>query len=115
MTQTRTLHVLNQAQLAEIAKLFASLSEPNRLRILQVLGDQSLTVSQVLEATGLKQANASKQLASLYSAGLLERIPEGTTVRYRIKDPMIFDLCSLVCAKLARDAQNEAKSWKGMG
>jgi DNA-binding transcriptional ArsR family regulator len=89
------------------------LSEPNRLKILQALRESPLTVKQVLEATGLKQANASKQLATLHAAGILERSPEGTSVTYCIKDPMIFELCGLVCGKLARDAQKDAKAWKG--
>ena len=100
---------LGEAQLEAVAELFAILSEPTRLRILQLLQDGPASVGEIVEALDLKQANASKQLGILYQAGVLGREKEGNTVRYSIKMPLVFDLCGLVCNGLRVEAEAKLK------
>lgn len=99
-----SLHRLPPRQLQAVARMFGLLSEPARLQVLQALGDGPRTVGELVAATGLKQANLSKHLGMLFNAGLVGRSKEGNFVRYSIAEPMIFDLCRLVCDKLQRDA-----------
>ena len=96
---------LSAAQLAGVARLFAVLSEPSRLALLQTLRGGPRTVNQLVEACGLKQANVSKQLAILHDSHLVRRERDGNSIRYEIADPMVFSLCNLVCSKMVRDAQ----------
>lgn len=100
---------LSQAQLEHVARLFRTLGEPTRLAILQALQPGPLTVGEIVDRTGGKQANVSKQLGQLHDAGLVERTRDGLHVHYEISDPMIFELCGLVCGKLKRDAKAQAK------
>jgi DNA-binding transcriptional ArsR family regulator len=102
---TRKSKIMSAAQLAVVSRLFAVLSEPSRLALLQALHDGPLTVNELVEATGLKQANVSKQLAILFDSHLVKREREGTSIRYEISDPMVFSLCNLVCGKMAKDAK----------
>ena len=99
--------LLDLEQLQAVARLFEVLAEPTRLDILQNLKQKSLSVNEIVSATDCKQANVSKQLGILHDAGLLDRRREGNQVFYSIADPMIFDLCSLVCGKLRKDAQQQ--------
>jgi len=96
---------LSSGQLLAVSRLFAVLSEPSRLVLLQILHAGPLTVSQLMETSGMKQANVSKHLAVLFDHHLVKREREGTSVRYQIADPMIFALCELVCGKMERDAR----------
>jgi DNA-binding transcriptional ArsR family regulator len=96
---------LGEAQIGAVAELFAVLSEPTRLRILQLLQDGPASVSEIVDALGIKQANASKQLGILHQAGVLGRAKEGNTVRYSIRMPLVFDLCGLVCNGLRAEAE----------
>jgi DNA-binding transcriptional ArsR family regulator len=96
---------MSLGQLEVVARLFAALSEPSRLILLQALHDGPLTVSELVEACDLKQANVSKHLGVLYDHRLVKRERDGISVRYQIADPMIFSLCDLVCGKMARDAK----------
>jgi DNA-binding transcriptional ArsR family regulator len=100
---------LGEAQLEVVAELFAILSEPTRLRILQLLQDGPASVGEIVEGLDLKQANASKQLGILYQAGVLGREKQGNTVRYSIKMPLVFDLCGLVCNGLRAEAEAKLK------
>ena len=96
---------LSAAQLGAVARLFAVLSEASRLALLQALHDGPLTVNELVAASGMKQANVSKQLAILHDQHLVKREREGTSIRYEIADPMVFSLCNLVCGKVAKDAR----------
>lgn len=100
-----TARLLDAAAVSDVARIFAVLGEPTRLRILQHLGEGPLHVGELVERVGGKQANVSKQLGILLHAGLVGRERDGMQVRYFIVDPMIFELCDLVCGKLRREAE----------
>lgn len=93
---------LNRQQLASVADLFATLSEPSRLRILQVLQNGPASVTEVIQQTGFKQANASKQLGILHTAGVIDRRQDGNCAIYSIAMPLVFEICELVCDRIAR-------------
>jgi DNA-binding transcriptional ArsR family regulator len=98
---------LDRSSLEAVARMFSVLAEPTRLAILQFLKGGPRSVSELVEGLSAKQANVSKQLGVLYSAGLVDRERDGKLVRYRIAEPMIFELCDLVCGKLRRDAEQQ--------
>ncbi len=92
-------------QLQGIAEMFASLSDGSRLTILNSLRTSPAFVSEICLRTGLKQANVSKQLGILRRAGLVQSRRQGNQIKYSIREPMVFDLCGIVCRKLRRDAR----------
>ena len=100
--------ILSAGQLAVVSRLFGVLAEPSRLLLLQALHNGPLTVGDLTEACGMKQANVSRHLAVLHDHRLVKRQRIGTSVRYEIADPMIFSLCNLVCRKMKRDAKCSA-------
>ena len=98
--------LLSAGQLDAVARLFSVLSESSRLVLLQTLHDGPLTVNELVEASGMKQANVSKQLAILHNHHLVKRERDGTSIRYETADPMVFSLCNLVFRKVAKDAKS---------
>ena len=104
---------MDQAQLDAAAELFAVLSEPSRLRILQVLQAGPESVGELGEKLSMKQANVSKQLGILQAAGVVSRRQEGNRAIYGIALPMVFDLCKLVCRGIAELAAQRAKALQG--
>jgi len=99
---------LGTAQLQAVAELFGVLSEESRLQILQVLQSGPASVSDLVERTKLKQANASKQLGILLTAGVIARRQEGNRAIYSIAMPIVNKLCTLVCHGVARQAASRA-------
>ena len=88
-------------ELAElIARRFRALGEPLRVRILDLLRDQELSVTALAELLGAGQQNVSKHLAVLVESGMLARRKDGTHVYYRIADEGVFALCEQVCGSL---------------
>jgi DNA-binding transcriptional ArsR family regulator len=110
-TLRQSVHApLGEEQIGAVATLFAVLSEPSRLRILQLLQRGPATVGEIVDRLDLKQANASKQLGILHQAGVLARERDGTSVRYSIRMPLVFDLCALVCSHVREDAIQRARA-----
>ena len=99
---------LDAAQLQAVAELFAVLSEGSRLRILQILQRGPMAVGELVEHSGLKQANMSKQLGILFSAGIIDRRQDGNRAIYSIKLPLVFEICELVCRGVAEQAAKRA-------
>lgn len=89
-----------------VAERFRALGEPTRLTLLNVLREGERSVSALMEATGLGQANVSKHLQLLHSLGFVARRKEGLYVYYRLADESVFRLCDIVCGRLEAEAQD---------
>jgi DNA-binding transcriptional ArsR family regulator len=89
----------------EVARRFALLSDPTRLRILGALLDcDDITVSELAGVVGEAAPNVSQHLSRLLAADIVGRRRDGRTVRYSVADPTIRPLCDLVCnALVARE------------
>jgi len=84
-----------------VAQRFDVLGEPVRLELLAVLhAEGALSVGELVEATGHRQANVSKHLGLLAEEGLLDRTRDGVHVYYSIDDPTLSALCLLVTTQL---------------
>ena len=86
-----------------VAARFKALAEPTRLRILSVLRGGERTVSDLVEETGLGQANVSKHLQLLHELRYVERRREGLYVVYSLADADVFTLCDIVCGRIERE------------
>lgn len=99
------MKLVPQTLLMQAARRFKLLSEPARLHLLNHLhGSSELSVQDLVEATGYQQANVSKHLALMARHGLLARRKEGLHVFYRIADPTVSAMCTLVCGQLRQEA-----------
>ena len=99
---------LNDQAIEIVARRFAVLAEPMRLRLLQALFAGERNVTELVAATGGTQANVSRHLQTLIVAHVLDRRKEGLQVYYRISDPTIPKLCDLVCGSLEKSLNRQA-------
>jgi len=96
---------LTTEMLALVAERLRALAEPARLQILNELRSGECTVSELVEATGLGQANVSKHLQLLLAAGFVGRRKDGLYSRYRIADEDVFQICEIMCSRLEVEAR----------
>jgi len=87
-------------EMNRIAARFRALGEPMRLRILQAVCKTPRSVNDIVAATGSTQANISKHLALLTTAGILKREKDGQRVFYGVKNKLAVKLCELVRAQV---------------
>lgn len=89
--------------LRRVAARFRALGEPARLALLDAMRHGERTVTDLVEATGLSQANISRHLGVLHAAGLVSRRREGSWVHYGHADEGVLQLCDLVCGRVERE------------
>lgn len=104
---------MSDGQLEEAARLFRLLGEPARLRLLRALMAGPRTVAELVEATGLGQANVSRHLGLLARGRFVEGKREGNFVRYRVIDRRLQGLCALMCERLEAEAGVLVRAWQG--
>ncbi|MDR2128152.1 MAG: metalloregulator ArsR/SmtB family transcription factor [Burkholderiaceae bacterium] len=93
---------LPAAALEQVASYFRALSEPMRLRILNIIGTDELSVGEIALRVDSSAANASRHLVQMAQHGLVARESRGNSVYYRIADPTVHELCDLVCGSIVR-------------
>ncbi|MBL3590158.1 MAG: ArsR family transcriptional regulator [Gammaproteobacteria bacterium (ex Lamellibrachia satsuma)] len=87
------------AETAEFDTLFATdddidrasrslkaMSHPLRLKILCTLGDQEISVQEIVDQVGTSQSNISQHLAILRDKGILASRKDANRVYYRVSD-----------------------------
>jgi DNA-binding transcriptional ArsR family regulator len=102
---------LNDAMIGEVTDIFGAMGDKSRLRILRALLDAGKPQSQseMLEETGLTQANISKHLACLVRVGLVTREPRGASVLYSPVLPLVSNLCDLICGHVTEQIKQRYK------
>ena len=90
--------------LETMAAKFRLIGEPTRLAILHALMDGAeKNVGQIVAETGRAEVNVSRHLKQLAKGKMLARRKEGLQVFYRLIDPVVEQLCRLVCGGLAKE------------
>lgn len=91
-----------------IAERFRVLAEPTRLVILTALLEGERSVSDLVEETGLNQANVSKHLGILRASGFVDRRKDGLYAFYSVVDPTVSELCDIMCGRLEEQAEEQS-------
>jgi DNA-binding transcriptional ArsR family regulator len=92
-----------------VADRFKALSDRARLSLLQELRGGARTVNELVDVTGMGQANVSRHLATLFANGLVARERDGVYVRYELADKDVLKLCELVCGRLDSELAERRK------
>ncbi len=74
------------------ADFFRVLGHPARVRILELLRDGDMTVGELQVELQLDSSGTSQHLAALRQQGIVEGRKVGTTVRYSVRDPLMFQM-----------------------
>lgn len=92
-----------------VAKYFKVLSDPARVRVLELLGERGeMSVGELTEALGLGRTNVSNHLGCLRWCGFVHTRREHRTVYYRVADRRVTELLSLGRALLGANAEHVA-------
>jgi ArsR family transcriptional regulator len=91
------------------AEVLKAVAHPLRLQIVEVLEDGELSVGEIVEALGEKQAITSQQLNLMKDKGVLTSRREGAHVYYRVSNPSaikvlncVYNHCEMKAGKRGR-------------
>ena len=86
----------------DVSLALKALSHPVRLQIMDLLRRNDLCVCQIESALGKRQAYISQHLMVLREAGLVTARKDGLLVYYRLANPQLEELLSVVLGPVKR-------------
>jgi ArsR family transcriptional regulator len=89
LSQTETASDPSTPSYRTLLDALRAAAEPTRLRLLGILAQCELTVTEITQVVGQSQPRVSRHLRLLCEAELLDRVPEGSWVFYRLADSRI--------------------------
>jgi len=98
--------------MALLARRFAVLGDPLRLKLLHALFNGEKSVGDLVALSHSTQPNVSRHLHKLMHTGTVSRRKQGTTVFYTIADPTLLKLCELVCGSLEKQLNAQAGNFR---
>lgn len=83
---------LDEETLFVVSQTFKALSDPTRIRILNLLFEKEYAVNEIAKTLGLRQSTVSHQLRFLKNLRLVKYRREKTTLYYSYDDNHVMDL-----------------------
>lgn len=107
----RARRALGDAPAADhVARIFAILGDPTRIRVLTALAAGELCVCDLAAATGVNRSTVSHQLRVLREHRLVRRRREGKVAYYALDDDHVLQLLAVAGAHSAESATREEAS-----
>jgi len=95
--ETKDDHIsFSDTDVAKAAHCLKAMSHPLRLKILCVLGSNSICVQEIVEQVGTSQSNISQHLAILREKNILGSKKEANRVYYFIDDARMLKLIKMM-------------------
>ncbi len=93
---TQSELIEREEHIEQASRALRAMSHPLRLKILCVLGDQEVSVQDIVERVGTSQSNISQHLAILREKDVLRTRKDANRVYYRVNDPRTLKLIELM-------------------
>ncbi|MEC4749712.1 metalloregulator ArsR/SmtB family transcription factor [Methylomicrobium sp. Wu6] len=104
MDMLNKLPIYDDKDINRAARCIKAMSHPLRLKILCVLGTNSVSVQDIVEQVGTSQSNISQHLAILREKNILGSKKEANRVYYYIDDNRMLQLINMMrevfCSRL---------------
>jgi len=86
----------NDDDIDRASRSLKAMSHPLRLKILCTLGDEEISVQDIVEQVGTSQSNISQHLAILRDKGILASRKDANRVYYRVSDNRTLKLIGMM-------------------
>ncbi|MCW8918178.1 MAG: metalloregulator ArsR/SmtB family transcription factor [Gammaproteobacteria bacterium] len=97
MTEQDTIGLITRDEdIDRASRSLKAMSHPLRLKILCTLGDQEVSVQDIVERVGTSQSNISQHLAILRDKGILSSRKDANRVFYKVVDNRTLQLIGMM-------------------
>ena len=91
-----TVLMTREEDINRASRSLKAMSHPLRLKILCTLGNQEVSVQDIVESVGTSQSNISQHLAILRDKGILASRKDANKVYYRVSDTRTLRLIGMM-------------------
>ena len=115
VTVSHTL-ITRDEDIDRASRSLKAMSHPLRLKILCTLGEQEVSVQDIVENVGTSQSNISQHLAILRDKGILASRKDANRVFYRVSDSRTLRLISMmreVFCTINASAETDSDTFRG--
>ncbi|GHD65548.1 MULTISPECIES: ArsR/SmtB family transcription factor [Jeongeupia] len=88
--------LMSDEHIQQASRAMKAMSHPLRLKILCVLGENEVSVQDIVDAVGTTQSNISQHLALMREKGVLRTRKDANRVFYRVGDIRTLELVELL-------------------
>ena len=96
ISENPTMLITRTEDIERAAQSMKAMAHPLRLKILCTLGDQEVSVQDIVELVGTSQSNISQHLAILRDKGILNSRKDANRVYYKIGDERTLRLIGMM-------------------
>ncbi len=96
MNDDTAILITRDEDIDRASRSLKAMSHPLRLKILCTLGDQEISVQDIVESVGTSQSNISQHLAILRDKGILDSRKDANRVYYRVGDERTLRLIDMM-------------------
>lgn len=96
MTEQSPLAELGGENTELTANALKAMAHPLRWKILCTLGEEEMSVGDIVEQTGTTQSNISQHLEQLRNKNILVSRKEANRIFYRIRNPKLLELIGIM-------------------
>lgn len=96
MVAAEHILITREEDIDRASRSLKAMSHPLRLKILCTLGDQEISVQDIVERVGTSQSNISQHLAILRDKGILASRKDANRVYYRVGDSRTLRLIGMM-------------------
>lgn len=93
----------------QYASMCKTIVNPIRLKIIDVIGDKQLNVSEIKERLDISMSNLSNHLGALHRAGVINRVKKGSFIYYSLSEKELLDALAKLRAAIASMATRQNK------
>jgi len=98
---------MNKILESKVSKLFKTLSDPTRIKILYLLNDKALTVTEIHTKLNMSQTAVSHQLKVLRDINLVKAKRDGKNIYYSLADSHVYEIFNQAIEHVSEDECNE--------
>ncbi len=88
--------LMSDDHIQQASRAMKAMSHPLRLKILCVLGDQEVSVQDIVDQVGTTQSNISQHLALMREKGVLRTRKDANRVYYRVGDVRTLEVIAML-------------------
>jgi ArsR family transcriptional regulator, virulence genes transcriptional regulator len=88
--------MVSKLQFKERSKFLGSMANPQRMKILEMLSQGEITVTELATKVGLSQSALSQHLAILRSADMVTTRREAQTIVYSVTSPNVLKMLGVL-------------------